>query len=122
MKLAWALLIAVSLSGCAAVDWVKTRWPRAHDSQLVQSWVDVAQDLTSVDCSANPQGWAPVVKSTDRLALYAEFRKDPQAKNLRSLNDHAVKMSGGASRAFCELGKKSAWARLDVARTAWETR
>lgn len=122
MKFTAAFIMAVMLSGCAAVDWVKTRWPRAHDSQLVSSWVEVHQAVAAVRCDSDPQGWAVAVLPADRLALYSEFRHDPQSRNLRALSDHIQKMNQGASRAFCELGKKSAAARLDVARTAWENR
>jgi hypothetical protein len=62
------------------------------------------------------------VEPTEHLAQLAEFRRDPQAQNLRGLAAHTVKMSEGGSKMFCELGKKTAAQRLAVARTAWEGR
>jgi hypothetical protein len=56
------------------------------------------------------------------LALYTEFRKDPQSQNMRGLAKHAEKMNQGGSKVFCELGKKTADGRLSAARTSWESR
>jgi len=122
MKKIYILLLAVTLSGCAAVDWVKKVWPRAHDPQLVRQWVDTRTAIDDVDCEKTPTGWALVVEPARKLSLYAEFRKDPQQENLKGLLAHAERMSKGGSKAFCEIGKKTAAQRLDAARTAWESR
>lgn len=118
-----SLLVVLLLSGCSTIEWVQARWPRDHDPSMVQNWVSVQMALNRVDCeSAGDHGWAGVVNPSERLALYTEFRSDPQATNMRGLADHAVKMSKGSSPAFCRLGLKTAQARLDQARTAWEGR
>jgi hypothetical protein len=118
-KLTATLLLALTLSGCSTIQ---KYWPRAHDPQMVRLWVDTQQSLTAVDCQSDPQGWAPVTQSADRLALYTEFRKDPQMTNMRGLATHAAKMNQGVSKTFCELGKRTAQLRLSAAQTAWEGR
>jgi hypothetical protein len=122
MKLILTLLLAVSLSGCAVVDKVKQMWPRAHDPVLVDRWVTVSLAIERVDCAATPTGWTDVVVPAEHLARLTEFRNDPQAKNMRGLADHAVRMSKGGSKTFCELGKKTADQRLAAAKSAWEGR
>jgi len=122
MRLIFSMLVLAVLSGCAAMDQVRQMWPRAHDPQMVQLWVETQINLTKVDCSAEDRGWARVNGSAEQLALYTEFRKDPQATNMRGLAQHTAKMAQGGSKVFCELGKKTAEGRLSAARTAWEGR
>lgn len=97
-------------------------WPRAHDPVLVDRWVSANIAIGQVDCSASPTGWLNTIQPTEHLAQLAEFRRDPQAENLRGLARHSQRMSQGGSKVFCELGKKTAEQRLAVARTAWEGR
>lgn len=122
MKTLAAVLLILALTGCATVDRVKQLWPRAHDPVLVDRWVDAHMAIEQVDCADNVRSWTLVVRPTEHLAQLAEFRKDPQAVNMRGLADHAKKMSQGGSKMFCELGKKTAAQRLAVAKTAWEGR
>ena len=118
-RLILTAVIGLTLTGCSTIQ---KYWPRAHDPQLVQLWVITQTNLTRVDCSAEDRGWARVADSSEQLALYTEFRKDPQAENMRGLARHTVKMAQGGSKVFCELGKKTAEGRLSAARTAWEGR
>lgn len=118
-KIIAAVLIAASLTGCSTIQ---KYWPRAHDPQLVRMWVDTKISLDQVDCAAEDRGWQPVFDNANKLALYTEFRKDPQSENMRGLANHADKMTKGGSKTFCELGKKTADGRLSAARKAWEGR
>ncbi len=122
MRIITVLFLILGLSGCATVDKIKQMWPRAHDPVLVDRWVSVGLAVERVDCAATPTGWNDVVVPAEHLARLAEFRNDPQAKNLRGLADHAVRMSKGGSKMFCELGKKTADQRLAAAKSAWEGR
>lgn len=122
MKTIFALILVSLLSGCAVVDKVKQMWPRDHDPVLVDRWVAVSLAVERVDCAATPTGWSDVVVPAEHLARLTEFRNDPQAKNMRGLADHAVRMSKGGSKTFCELGKKTAGQRLAAAKSAWEGR
>lgn len=122
MRIILAAILALQLGGCAVVDRVREVWPRAHDPVMVSMWVDVNRAVAAVDCDTKDQGWAAANDQADRLAQYTEFRKDPQSKNMRGLQEHTAKMAQGASLAFCKLGKKTAEARLTAARSAWEGR
>jgi 2-keto-3-deoxy-L-rhamnonate aldolase RhmA len=118
-RLVIAAVIGFTLTGCSTIQ---KYWPRAHDPQMANMWVQTKISLDRVDCSAEQRGWDVVYVNAQQLALYTEFRKDPQAENMRGLSNHADKMSKGGSKTFCELGKKTADGRLTAARTSWEGR
>lgn len=111
------LIIAVLLSGCSTI---RELWPRPHDPVLFDHVVRTDIAIDRVDC--DHANWQPVADAAEQLARYAEWRRDPQATNLRGLQQHAIKMSQGGSRIFCELGKKTAHQRTAAARTAMEGR
>jgi hypothetical protein len=119
MKKLILLSILVALTGCSTI---KKYWPRAHDPVLVNEWVTTYMSIEAVDCSASPTGWKETVLPAQHLYLLADFRSDPQNENLKGLWDHTKRMSQGGSKMFCEIGKKTAFQRLDAAKTAWEGR
>lgn len=124
MKLFLTALAAVALTGCAALDSAQRVLPKDHDSYLVSRWVDIDLALDTVNCE-NPEGsrgWVNVLVFSERLARYTEFRDDPQKDNMKALNNHVHKMKEGGSKAFCEMGIKSARSRLDAAKSAWSGR
>lgn len=112
-----SLLIAIAVSGCSLL-------PRDHDPVMVDKWVDISIAIERVECGreAGDRGWQDVEDLANRLAIYTEFRDDPQKDNIRGLQEHARKMSQGGSVKFCDLGKKSAQSRLSAARSAWSGR
>jgi hypothetical protein len=114
-----AIFTAMMLTGCSTVQ---KYWPRAHDPVLVDRWVTVEIAVTAVDCSAPTGAWAQVIPHSQHLYVLAEFRADPQTENLRGLWLHTQKMNTTANKTFCELGKKTAQARLAAARSAWAGR
>ena len=114
---ALALLATLLLTSCSTI---RELWPRPHDAVLFDHLVRVDVTLDRVDC--DKPNWQPVADQSEVLARYAEWRRDPQATNLRGLHQHAVKMSAGGSKMFCELGKKTAHQRIAAARTAMEGR
>jgi hypothetical protein len=116
-----AVLISV-LTGCAVVQTIKDVWPRAHDPVMVQYWVDTKVALDRVDCDSKPTGWAGVVEPARKLAIYTNFRADPQQANIKGLALHADRMAQGGSPMFCKLGIQTANDRLNIARKAWEGR
>ena len=111
------LIIAVLLSGCSTI---RELWPRPHDAVLFDHLVRMDIMIQRVDCEQ--ANWQPAQEQAEHLARYAEWRHDPQAVNLRGLQQSMVKMSQGGSRVFCELGKKTAHQRVAAARTALEGR
>lgn len=124
MRLSATILIAISLSGCATVDTIKKYWPRAHDPVMFNHLVELDRILESVDCNKSDWGddWNLMQMGSAHLARYTEWRHDPQAENIKGLHAHTVRMGKGGSQKFCELGKKTAAARVQAAKSAWEGR
>lgn len=121
-KTALILSSVLLLSGCATFKQITSLFPKKHDPAMFQSLVTIEVLLENVDCNKNPQGWEPLIVPTKVLARSAELRNDPQAENLKGLEKHIHKMNQGASKTFCELGKKTAKTRIEVAEKAWESR
>lgn len=119
-KLAAILLATSVLSGCAAVDTVKKYWPKPHDpvmfAQLVQ--LDIVVERQNCDAPS----WSSITLMSENLARYVEWRRDPQAENIRGLHNHIERLAKGGSKTFCELGKKTAKQRIEAAKSAWEGR
>lgn len=111
------IMVAVMLSGCSTI---REYWPRAHDPVLFDHLVRVDVAIDRVDCTQ--PNWQPAQEQAELLARYAEWRRDPQATNLRGLQQSLVKLGQGGSKIFCELGKKTAHQRTAAARTALEGR
>lgn len=117
MKVIATALIALSLSGCAAVDTVKKYWPRDHDDSMFVTLVDLSIKIEQVDCEK--PDWSQAVLLSERLARYTEWRNDPQKDNMKGLYNHTQKMASGGSKTFCEIGKKTAGQRIQAAKNAW---
>ena len=117
MRTLTVILTLTLLTGCSTI---KKYWPRAHDPVMFDQLVAVSVAIEAVDCT-KPDWSMPVVIS-HHLARYVEWRKDPQADNLKGLAAHTERMSKGGSKMFCELGKKTAAQRIDAAKSAWEGR
>jgi hypothetical protein len=117
MKRIAIILAVVTLTGCSTV---KKYWPRAHDPVMLDHLVSVDIALEQVDCEK--ADWTKVQSTTLHLNRYAEWRGDPQAENLKGLLAHADRMSKGGSKTFCEIGKKTGRARVEAAKSAWESR
>lgn len=113
-------IMATVLSGCAVTDTVKKYWPRAHDPVLFDHLVALSVGVETQNCES--PAWNNIAPRAEQLAKYAEWRRDPQAENLRGLQKHIDRMSQGGSKGFCELGKKTARQRIEAARTALEGR
>lgn len=119
MRILLTLALAVAITGCANITKL---WPRAHDPVLVDRWVSAEVAVTNVDCAAPTGAWLQAQTAAQHLYLLADFRKDPQADNLKGLWLHTQKMNTTTNRMFCEIGKRTAQARLAAARSAWEGR
>ena len=108
------------LSGCSTIDTVKKYWPRPHDPSMFNQLVIIDTTVEQIDCEKADWSHANIV--SEQLAKYTEWRKDPQAENLKGLHAHVERMSKGGSKTFCELGKKTAHQRIEAAKSAWEGR
>ena len=119
------ILLALTLGSCSlSLSTIKDLMPRDHDSYMVGHWTYAKVALDRVDCSyeIGSRGWIYVAEQTEVLSVYTLFRNDPQAKNLQALDKHVTKMVQGGSQKFCELGIKTANARLQAAKKAWSDR
>ena len=108
------ILSLVLLSGCTTIQ---KYWPKPHDPVLLNYLVITDNELRKVDCtSAN---WSKVISQTELMVVYVNWRQDPQQENIVGLHNHAIKMSHGGSKIFCEIGKKTAEQRIEAAKSAW---
>lgn len=119
MKTIFIIFAAVLISGCSTVEKL---WPRAHDPVLVDRWVSTEIAVSNVDCSTPTGAWTQAQAAAQHLYVLAQFRSDPQADNLKGLWEHTKKMNTTTNKMFCEIGKKTAAARLAAAQTAWAGR
>jgi hypothetical protein len=119
MKILSILFAVVVLSGCSTIQ---KYWPRAHDPVLVDRWVSAEVAVSNVDCSSPTGAWRQAQTASQHLYLLAEFRADPQTDNLKGLWQHTQKMNTATNPKFCEIGKKTAQARLAAAHAAWAGR
>lgn len=110
------VVVSSLLTGCSALN----LWPRDHDPVMFNNLVTVDIQVEAVDC--DKPDWKPAVATATQLARAAEWRNDPQKENLVGLQQHVNRMNQGGSKTFCELGKKTAGARIQATRTAWEGR
>lgn len=114
----------VSLTGCSTiqsgVDTVKKYWPKDHDPVMFDKVVELHLAIENLNCE-NPD-YTELLHRSVRLSRYAELRNDPQAENLKGLNSHLQKMKTNTNKVFCDLGKKTALQRIDVAINAWRKR
>ena len=106
-------MVSVVLTGCNLL-------PRPHDPVMFNQLVIVDIEVAKVNCES--PNWQPALAAGVQLSRYAEWRDDPQADNLSGLEKHLERMNGGGSKAFCEIGKKTATGRIAAAKTAWRGR
>jgi hypothetical protein len=117
MKKLIAIASIVALTGCSTI---KEYWPKNHDPVMFNQLVEIDIAIEKQICEAPT--WHLVLSKTEQLARYAEWRQDPQATNLKGLQQHIVRMEKGGSKTFCEIGKRTAQQRVQATRTAWEGR
>lgn len=112
------------LSGCSTiqsgVDTVKKYWPKDHDPVMFDKVVEINIAVENLNCES--PDYSELVPKTIRLSRYAQLRNDPQAENLKGLENHILKLKGSNNKVFCELGKKTALQRLDVVVNSWRKR
>ena len=120
MKKLIILAGVLALSGCSTIQDIKQYWPKPHDPVMFNQLV--AADIAIAHQNCDTPTWITVAPITEQLAKYTEWRKDPQAANLKGLHAHVERMSKGGSKTFCEIGKKTAQQRIEAAKSAWEGR
>ena len=111
---------AVLLTGCSNFQGMAQYWPKDHDPVMFNHLVTTDIAVARVDC--DKPDWTDAHRNAEVLAQYAEWRRDPQALNLKGLVAHTDRMTKGGSKAFCELGKRTAAQRITATKTAWQGR
>ena len=118
MKIIFALSLVLALSGCATV---KNLWPTPHDPALAQGWVQVSLELQRVKC-ADRTDWSELIRSTEYVRAYADFRTDNQRQTAAGLQDNVRKAHAASNQRVCEHNLSLAKTRLEVLKTAWSGR
>lgn len=120
MKIIAALLIAVSLSGCAVVDKVKDYWPRDHDPALVSMYINLDTLLEKASCDRQEQ-FGPIIEVADWINRYSEFRNDPQKVATKNVRDNLEKAST-ASEAVCKRYLNLTKINMKLVKDSWSDR
>ena len=114
------LLIITSLMIITGCSTIKQYWPKNHDPVMFDKLVTLNIEIDKVDCEK--PDWSKPISIAAELEKYTDWRSDPQHNNMKGLKDHVERMSKGGSKAFCEIGKKTALSRIEAANSAWRGR
>ena len=118
------VFLVSTLTACSTiqsgVDTVKKYWPRDHDPVMFDKVVELNIALENLNCEQ--PDYTEIIPKAIRLARYSELRNDPQAENMKGLENHLLKLKSNSNKVFCELGKKTAVQRINVAIQAWRKR
>ena len=111
-----ALLLVLLLSGCSTFKMI---WPVKHDPAGAQALIQVKQTLNETNC--HNLEWDDLLKQTNYLVLYTQFREDPQAKNVEQF-EQAIRKARIGSTTYCEATLKLNKTRLEIVEKAWRGR
>lgn len=108
------LIAVVLLSGCSII------LPRPHDPVMFGYLVDTQIALDRANCEV--KDWNTLDIQVQRMKVYTNLRKDPQAQTVVDLQEALAKAKDSKSRLFCESILKVQKQRLDVITEAWKGR
>jgi hypothetical protein len=115
MKTILTVVIFTLLTGCSFI------MPKPHDSEMFGRLVDVKIAVDKLECG-NPLMFQNADEHIERLRIYAELRKDPQADSIHKLQDAIKKAGESKNKVFCESVVKTSKTRIDVVVDAWKGR
>ena len=111
------IIAAITLSGCSII------LPKPHDPVLFDNLVSVKIAVDKLTCETKDlNAWQSASDKIHHLTVYADIRKDPQAKSLVQLQEAIGKARDSKSNVFCENILKINRTRIDVAADAWKGR
>ena len=111
------IIAAITLSGCSII------LPKPHDPVLFDNLVSVKIAVDKLTCETKDlNAWQSASDKIHHLTVYADIRKDPQAKSLVQLQEAIGKARDSKSNVFCENILKINRTRIDVAADAWRGR
>ena len=109
-----AIFSATMLSACSAI------FPIPHDPELMGTLVDVKQALQTTTCT--DRNWTHLENKVERLRIYTEIRKDPQAKAVGELKAGLEKAKSSQNNVFCDSVLRINKTRVDTIVEAWRGR
>jgi hypothetical protein len=110
-----AAILALLLSGCAII------MPVPHDPVMFDHMVDVKINVYKLSCTGD-KNWDDVFNKVEKLKVYTELRKDPQAKSFGDLQTALKKAHDSKNNIFCESVLKVNRVRVDTIAEAWRGR
>jgi hypothetical protein len=105
----------ILLAGCSVI------LPKPHDSEMFGRLVDAKIAVKNLECG-NALMFQNADEYIERLKIYAELRKDPQADSIHKLQEAVKKAGETKNKVFCETILKTSKTRLDVVADAWKGR
>lgn len=106
----------VLLSGCSLI------LPRDHDPVMFGYLVDTKIAVDRLSCDNKDFSWSSAEIAVERLKVYTDLRKDPQADAVVKLEDALGKARESTNKVFCESVLKINKTRIDVIVDAWKGR
>ena len=119
-KILAALILSTTLSGCAAIAYVSSIWPKDHDPMMVGAYVSLSVSLDKASCS-NKESLNDVRREADWLNRYTEFRDDPQKVSTKAILDNIDKAMA-AEGATCQRWVNLSKTRMKIIQQAWSGR
>ncbi len=128
MKLLAAVLVSVTLSGCAAVGAITSFFPSKWDPNEAAAITDIRQQVRQLDCADQTklrQQMTTLQQRVDWLELYSDSRKNEDILKITKLFEITLKgMSDRKemSKFFCESKVKIMIKESDAIATAAQGR
>lgn len=113
------LIAVIGLSGCSTIS---SMWPKPHDPVMFNGIVETKISFDKLNCDDKTKNWDVVETNLEKLKVYTELRKDPQATSISQLKDAVAKAKGSDKKLFCESILKINKTRIDVIVDAWKGR
>ncbi len=128
MKLLAAILVSITLSGCAAVGAITSFFPSKWDPNEAAAITDIRQQVRQLDCADQTklrQQMTTLQQRVDWLELYSDSRKNEDILKITKLFEITLKgMSDRKemSKFFCESKVKIMIKESDAIATAAQGR
>ena len=119
MKRILLVLLVLALQGCS-IAMISSIWPKPHDPVMFDNLVSVKLAVDKLSCE--DKNWTDAENKIQHLKVYAELRKDPQAKSIAQLEEAIQKAKASNNKMFCDGFVKINKTRIDTTVDAWRGR
>ena len=113
------ILSVLALQGCS-ISMISSIWPKPHDPVMFDNLVSVKLAVDKLSCE--DKNWSDAENKIQHLKVYAELRKDPQAKSIAQLEEAIQKAKASNNKMFCDGVVKINKTRIDTTVDAWRGR